>query len=437
MNEANPIEIFEYGNVPKPIEIPIEKLEKFYLDFKEKLKIKPKYEKYKKFKERITEHNNFNPSNNMFKLKLKAKYYIGILKLPNNQTIIIRPKVGEDIKFIKMLEYVDPQYAHIYYEISQKITPETNFLSILVDRFISSAERLIKTSLIKNYKIKRNRGTIIRGKILQKETMQNPNFLKGLVVCEYNDYTPDIIENQIIKLALNNLRYIADENQQVRIRQLLVEIQDITLKDFKIEDIERIKYNHLNSRYKKIHDYCKLIIGNFSFGFEVGKNEWFSMLLNSWDIYERFIRQLFNIFLKELMGKNISVKKKKIGQWNSCDKQKLIPDILIKQKNEILLLIDAKYKLRFKIGDYHQGRTYLHEILKKHKRCEVNFNKNHRNLLLIYPVNFTNEYNFLPIEKDPIKKSGIVYAHSIDLYHIDNDSYLRSWVKRIYKKFLK
>ncbi|MEJ2249573.1 MAG: hypothetical protein P8Y97_07930 [Candidatus Lokiarchaeota archaeon] len=431
-----PIEINEYENFPHPVEISINNLEKFYSEFKNKFTIKPNYDTFEKIKENIIKNSRYNKKSQKFQLDLGAKYYIGIIKLPNDQTVIIKPKVGNNVKFLHMFEYVNPQYAQIFYDITQKIKPESDFLHILINRFISLIERLIRTSLMKNYKPVLNCLNNIKGKIAVRESIKRPYFLRGKLVCGYDDFSFDIVENQIVKLALYKLRFIANKKQQKRIQGLLSEMHKVSLREFKVEDIEKIKYQRFNYRYKKIHNYCKMIIGRFSFGFETGNNEWFSMLLNSWDIYERFLRKILEKYLKKILGSNFLIEKRNIGKIQSWDKNKLTPDIILLRNSEILLLFDAKYKLESSNEDRRQGREYIHEFLKKNERGDVEFKVRNRNLLLIYPDNESNNYEFKLIENKPLEKFGYIFAHSIDLTKIDNKIYLESWVRKIANKLL-
>ena len=126
-----------------------------------------------------------------------------------------------------MFNYVDPQYAQIFYEMTQDIKPQSNFLKILIEKFLILTEKLLRSSLMKNYRVETNRSQKILGKINRCETFRNPLFLTGEIVCEYDNFTIDIIENQIIKLALYKLRFIASENKQTRIRKLLIEMVNV------------------------------------------------------------------------------------------------------------------------------------------------------------------------------------------------------------------
>jgi len=434
LSSGETIEISEYEDFPAPIEISIKNLDNFYSEFKDKFEITPTFEFYKNIKKKIKEDHRYNGKNNKFKLNLKSRYYIGIIKLPNNKTVIIKPKISNDVKFLHMFEYVDPQYAKIFFDITQKITPESNFLTLLIERFISLAERLLRRTLVKNYTPVLSRSNKIRGKLCQRDTIKNPIFLKGKVVCVFDDFVPDILENQIVKFALFQLKFIAGQKYQARIHNLLIKMGDISLKQIKIEDIDKIKYNHLNIHYKNVHNYCRMIIGRFSFGFELGKHEWFSMLLNSWDIYERFLRKIMEKYLKEKLGPDLSIEKKGIKP-KPWDKNKLFPDIIIRKDDEVLLLCDAKYKLEYEIKDIYQAAYYIRLFSKRNEKGDLKFEEKNRNFVLIYPTNEKSNYNSKPLEEKSYK-FGTVFAHSIDLSQIDNKNYLKSWFKKMIKTFL-
>lgn len=414
MLEINsPIYLKEYNNFPEPIYIPINKLELF----------KSHYSKFLEIDEEIKSKKG------LVKLKLKAKYFIGIFKLPNDKIYVILPKI-ENAKFFKMLEYVEPLYSNIIQDLLQGILPDSNFLTKFIDKFLDLTEVLFRSYIRKNYKTIVRKTDVLKGKIFLSKTLKNPNFLHGIIICEYDDFTLDIIENQLIKYALYLVRYIANNKQQNRIRQLLISIETVSLKEFRSLNLQKFKYNRLNSKYKPVHTYCKMIIERFSFGFNIGDFECFSMLLNSWDIYEKFLRKIINNYLPYdyMVEKNSS--------FLSWDEDKFIPDITIKRDNKIVLLCDAKYKLEWTGADRNQASMYLRHIKKFVKIEEIEFDINHRNLILIYPLNERSSYNFKNIEKLQDKEEGLIFAHSIDLSRLDDKKYLGYWLLQIKEKFL-
>ena len=72
-----------------------------------------------------------------------------------------------------------------------------------------------------------------------------------------------------------------------------IDIIHITSKEF-----SKIRYNRFNAHYQLAHSYCRMIIEQFFFSNISGDFQCFSVLLNSWDIYERFLREILDYKLK-------------------------------------------------------------------------------------------------------------------------------------------
>ncbi len=410
-----PIPIKEYEEFPESISIPKEDLKSFKLNFKNYLDI-------------LSENDDSTRQNVI--LRLKASHYIGIVKLPNNQTFIINPKF-KDANFFHMFAMVDPEYARFLTNIVQDITPNYNFIDKLIKNFLNLTQNLIKSFIRKNYCSTEKSLSALKGKILLSETLKSPKLIMGNIVCKFDDFTLDILDNQLIKAALINLKPIANTNQQNLIRQLLVNLENVMIKKFPKINLERIRYNRFNFRYKEVHTYCKMIIEKFSFGLTIGNFKCFSMLLNSWDIYEKFLRNLLTKYLyPEFLVK-------KITTFSSWDKKKYIPDIIImRNEKNFSLICDAKYKMAIGSIDPHQGSSYLRYINKLREIGKVEFEEKYRNLLLIYPLNEESNYEFESIEGFEVQEQGIIYAHSIDLSKVDDENYLKSWVAQIKTNFL-
>lgn len=412
------IEISEYSLFPDKIYIPENK----YRDFKTKF-IDTRY--FKLTTEPVED-------NGIKSFTLKTKYYIGIVKFPNNQNYIIMPKIF-GARFIEMLKIVDPKKFKII-DLLQGITKDLDFFEILINRFLISTERLLSSFIRKSYQAKIEKLKIVKGKLKINETLRNNEFFFGNVVCHYDNFTVDNFDNQLIKLTLFKLKYIANSKHQARIIRLLSELKEVSLREFNHNDLRNIRYNRLNSHYKIVHTYCIMILENFSFSLQFGKYKSFCMLLNSWDVYEQFLRKLMENYLKKYVSKSITVTKNLRG-FKSWDKNKNIPDIIIKENNRILLLCDAKYKLKHKSSDYHQAGNYLRNLMKLKNLENLEIKVENRKIILIYPLNENNKMIFKDLEKDDEQKQGRIYGHSIDLSRIDDKNYLKKWVLDIANEF--
>ena len=66
-----------------------------------------------------------------------------------------------------------------------------------------------------------------------------------------------------------------------------------------MKEFSKIRYNRFNAHYQLAHSYCRMIIEQFFFSNISGDFQCFSVLLNSWDIYERFLRKSWIRILKD------------------------------------------------------------------------------------------------------------------------------------------
>lgn len=357
---------------------------------------------------------------------ITARHYIGIACLSNILHIKIDPKV-DDADFYSMLKFLDSDYVKFIDEISKDISLETNYLvDVFVQKFLSEAERIVKYSIRKNYYSRISLRDTPRGKILIKRTFSNPSYLQGKIFCEYDSLTMDTIENRIIKYALYLLIKLAEKKHHFRIKLLLDALENIRFQRITINDIDAIRYNHLTQHYKTIHFYCRMIIGNFSFGYQLGKYSGYCWMINSWDIFEKFLLKIFNMYAP----KKYETNKKSLESW---DEAKNLPDIEVSHGRKIVLLGDAKYKMQHSTGDRHQASSYLRYASASKKRI---FSKPNRNVVLIYPRTPQNEVDLKHLDELP-PKFGRVYQHTIDLSKIDevkHPNYLRKWVLHIFKE---
>ncbi|MHA1684715.1 MAG: 5-methylcytosine restriction system specificity protein McrC, partial [Promethearchaeota archaeon] len=274
--------------------------------------------------------------------------------------------------------------------------------------------------------------TFPRGRILIKETIINQIKRQIGIICELNLLDKNNPYNQVIKFTLNRIKPLIsiDEKTLSRRNYLLYKklsniLDEIEPGSWNSHQIEKLDYNRLNNAYKPIHDFCRLILDDFSIKFEKGTDSFFAFVINSWNIYEVFLREVF----KEFLGSKYRVKSYKIDN-NLSDEvnwdEKLQPDLIlipISSTNEKeTLFIDAKYKKKYNISDFRQMNHYLtdyyHNIYLKAGA-------------LIYPR--YNEDSVSTIEGNNQK----VVVHYIDLEKIRDKTYLEDFIYDVVDSIIK
>lgn len=127
---------------------------------------------------------------------------VGIIPLPSGEVLRITPKVGSrdgvfwllchalgfnDIRLLSRLENVD----------TRKDPVEWLFLALRHE-----VRKLAQGGLRKDYVPVEETAGVVRGRILPARTIAETRGLTHKVTCLYDDFTPDVFDNQVLRLAL-------------------------------------------------------------------------------------------------------------------------------------------------------------------------------------------------------------------------------------------
>ncbi|MEJ2251970.1 MAG: hypothetical protein P8Y97_20205 [Candidatus Lokiarchaeota archaeon] len=346
---------------------------------------------------------NFESEKKGFKrFHLKTTNYIGIFVFPDNPPIIIKPKISNS-EFFQMLEFASFDNYYIFNQILHGISENKNFLKVIIMMFLRELNDFLKKSIRKLYKEEVQERKNIKGKILIKESLKSMGILSGKLVCEFETFTKDSLHNQIIKYTLHILMFIAPDDLIPQIKFCLSRFHNVSLIKNNLILFKKIKYDRFTNNYRIIHNFCRMIIENYSFGTTSGGAQCYSLLFYSSSIFEIFVRKVIK---KSLDSKNYKVEK--------YSDPKIQPDIVIKRDSKIILLCDAKYKFQYNRAiDYRENQN-LKKFLKKDYEDISN------NLFLIESG-----------------KNEKYFAYLIDLSKISDQEYLHSWVNYLKNRFMK
>lgn len=268
-----------------------------------------------------------------------------------------------------------------------------NLYDLLSLVLCNSVSKIIKRGIYKEY-ISRNEETYsLKGKINFGESLKKNSFRNGRAYCEFDEFSDDIIHNQIIKATLYNI---------LKCRDVAKNIKDKVMKLYHyFEHISTIKLNktsfnqakiHRNNRYYKFSmDICKLIYndmivdevsGNVSFNYK--EEEKLAYL------FEEFVRNFYKIHLS-----NSHVCRENIKWDASGDAMDFLPimqtDITIKRDDEIIIM-DTKYYTKTLVSNMGQDKyhsTNMYQMFSYLKNAEVKgeLYKQSRGILLYPQVN--------------------------------------------------
>lgn len=384
---------------------------------------------------------------NTQKLLLQTRNYIGTIRLPDGNSLFITLKIT-NAKILNMLLEVNYKYLKILEPIVRKVGKSDifNFLELLIEKFLNVAEELIIHQLHRKPKSLITYSQKIKGKVLISKSFKKPYLLSGKFYCEFDEFSINNIDNQIIKYVLFQLFYCVNKKQKIRIQKLLSRLNKVSMRPFTKYIFYNIRYNKLNEHYKPIHLYCQMFIERFILGMNLGTKSIHSFVINTAKLFEEFLRILFK---KHLTGFNTikGFKEQDLSPLSAHGRSE-VPDIMISKDGIIFLIGDAKYKKRYNWReDSWQMMSYLRTCILLDKiDPSIIFSENHRHTLLIYPKIIEKDLDFdrnMNSDEEFIKYDigndilGNIWYVRIDLTKIDNDKYIKSWIKRIKNKFLK
>jgi 5-methylcytosine-specific restriction enzyme subunit McrC len=315
--------------------------------------------------------------------QLEEDYKIQISKINNGIRISADWYVGAR-EFENFILYVGPKFVQLEnlgrlidfaYDVkTNEFDDEIRFnsgvdqpLEFIIHSFIQTTSKIIKKGLHRSYEIYNDNVSFLRGKLLLKNQIQNDLKFNMKFNCEFDEFTSNNLENQIILYTLKMCKILTKFPQRkIHIQKLIHQIDSqIEEKQITLNDFRKIQYSKLNSRYRKPHDLAKLIIKNIGIhNLKYQKTRFIvPFFVKMPDLFEKFLENL----LLNYHQKGLTVKaQKRFQAWykdgTAASDGGIKPDILIYKDNEIVSILDAKYMKDIKESQKYQIAFYLNYL---------------------------------------------------------------------------
>lgn len=239
-----------------------------------------------------------------------------------------------------------------------------------------------KRGLEKEYITHNERSSTIRGKINITQSLKQNTLQRRQLICTYDDLSINTYKNQIIKstlLALINKDI--NKSRKKEIKNLLLNLEEVnTIDIYRIN--WNIQYNSNNQTYTMLIAICELTIK----GLLQTQNEGSTKIMDYKEgklmshLYEKFI---FNYYKKEHPELKVNAIQIKWAGTTEEDYDNLLPlmqtDITLQKDNRILI-IDAKYYHHKITNTWNEHRTvksaHLYQIFAYVKNMDANTNHN-------------------------------------------------------------
>ncbi|WP_107658498.1 McrC family protein [Nocardia suismassiliense] len=273
--------------------------------------------------------------------------------------INVRPKITELNRLLFFVGYCSN--PAIWREEFVHLDQAPGLYPAVAESFSRLASRAIEGGLLQGYHTRSDSLAVVRGRVQFREQIMRNYGLPLPIAVEYDDFTTDIIENQIVLLATLRLLSIPDigvgaRQQLSRLRWLLDEITMLPNRG----RAPKCQLDRINARYHDLLRLSEVILDNSSFDQNNGSLAVSGFMFDMWRIYEDFVTGAVGMAMRQFGGHP----RVQFGRHlDKASRIKFIPDLVWCDDNDVpVAVVDAKYKAErpkgFPEADLYQMLAY-------------------------------------------------------------------------------
>ena len=280
--------------------------------------------------------------------------YVGILQV-GNLLIEVLPKADRNtsdkafwrdvlIDMVRVAGFVVTKETS---ESRLRIRPNS-ILELYFERFVSEANYLLHTGLVKQYRPVSGNRTSLKGAI------DFPNHLRHNLIHAERFYvrhtiydTTHLLHAIIYKTILLLQRINTNPGLYSPLANLSISFPFQENIKISADLFKRITYNRKTRQYEPLINICKLILLNYHPDISKGHNDVLALMFDMNSLWEQFIYVTLRAQLKETdSGLKLRAQKSR-NFWQSDQNRatRLRPDIIIERGNGENVIIDTKWKL--------------------------------------------------------------------------------------------
>ena len=274
---------------------------------------------------------------------LQIQNYVGMVKLPSGKTLEILPKVqivpdGQDerMKLIDMIvNSINPKISKPMDANNEKKT----LMDYIIWWFLHHMDSLLKYGVKQDYVLVEENSAYVKGKILFSQNIRHNSALQHRTYIEYEDFTPNCIENRLLHSALlacvKHAQNPDIKQKAVRYCHFFDGIGEMT----SLNDFDKWTDNRFYKHYNTIKPLTEIILTGVQPFMTQGKKSIPAILFPMEMVFEKYIAQCLENNADKYTIKTQSTEKKL-----TTNAFTLKPDIVLSKDGERPRVLDTKWK---------------------------------------------------------------------------------------------
>ncbi|WP_405014104.1 McrC family protein [Kitasatospora sp. NBC_01539] len=293
--------------------------------------------------------------------QVRALNYVGAVRIGGVE-LRITPKLPIRRLFFLLGYAADPRGVQRPIGGEVQVDQERDLLPAVAHAFERQAERAVRPGLLQGYRHTEESTTVVRGRIREHDQLRRRFGLTLPIEIAYDEYTPDIAENQLLHAATLRLLRLPGVHLDVRRRLLalrarLADVRALTTG----QPLPRWRPSRLNDRYHPALRLAELILNSASVEHHEGTVRIDGFLFDMNKVFEDFVCVALREALRECGGRT----ELQAGgiHLDEAETVRIKPDFVwYDDSDRPLAVVDAKYKAErpegFPDADLYQLLAY-------------------------------------------------------------------------------
>lgn len=342
------------------------------------------------------------------KRQIKTKNYVGVIETPKGFTLEILPKIFFDYSvndyktelhdtkkvFLKMLSklrnspFLNISSAHL------KTSSSFPLLEVFIENYIKEIKKIIRAGIKSQYVNKTENLNFLKGKIINSLNIKYNHSNKEKFYCEFDDYSENIVYNQLIKSTLLKLTRVSKSHyNRTIIQQLLNHFDQIKESNDLISDFKKVKSkNRLFLNYESAILWSEVFLMNKSFTNFSGNSKNIAILFPMEKIFEDYIGYLMKTYADGYKIKTQDRSYFLVSNHKDKGRFSLKPDIIATKENgREQIILDTKWKLldeSMEKKNYNISQSDMYQLYAYGKKYDLeNGLLTESILVMVYPSN--------------------------------------------------
>lgn len=289
------------------------------------------------------------------KWRLSATRYVGVAAVSGHM-IRVAPKIPVH-RLFELLTHA--MHLVEWRQDASDWEASDDLISVIAASFLDNAERALRSGMLQGYVTVNEDLYSVRGRIDFGRVAGRPRELPLPVAVTYDDYTTDVLENQLLAGAGRVLLRLGMLTPALtrRLRRLEFQLVDITPTRPSASPAE-VRWTRLNERYRSAVALARLILQSTAFDFEgEGSSRGSTLLVNMDRVFEDAIGMDIK---RNLAHFGLSAELQHRTHLDREERIEIRPDVVVFDGTDVVAVADLKNKRTDKInpGDVYQAVGY-------------------------------------------------------------------------------